>query len=268
MTAQLGCVRGAQAGVVWSVRMRVCGRICGEVCIVCVYVCVRVWSGCVVSGAGLGRACWRLGWEKSRCVYFTLGAVHGHGNTAQTPLYNTSMHSRTHTCTHNHKETKNIPSQVSCHTPPQTHCKLGNRSYNLIQTKWMISFFLKRQKKRKEKMLFHKTNKCINLQGASVDPQEISHLSAWVQPCNSEVKVNLWQHISPVGCFSFSWFSSNPDASGLQPQTQNLSLVMRLKDRFVFLGGWRSNSGLRPHLCGSWSDTAPLAKWCIRRPFY
>lgn len=28
MTAQLGCVQGAQAGVVWSVCMRVCGRIC------------------------------------------------------------------------------------------------------------------------------------------------------------------------------------------------------------------------------------------------
>lgn len=103
----------------------------------CVYMCVCVWSGCVVSGAGLGRACWRLGWEKSRCVYFTLGAVHGHGNTAQTPFYNTSMHARTHIHAHNHKETKNIPPQVSCHTPPQTHCKLSNRSYNFIQAKWM-----------------------------------------------------------------------------------------------------------------------------------
>lgn len=119
MTAQLGCVRGAQAGVVWSVCMRVCGRICGEVCVVCVYVCVcaRVWSGCVVSGAGLGRACWRLGWEKSRCVYFTLGAVHGHGNTAQTPLYNTSMYARTHV--HAHTITKKL--RIFLHKSHVTH---------------------------------------------------------------------------------------------------------------------------------------------------
>ncbi len=146
MTAQLGCVRGARAGVVWSVCMWVCGRICGEVWAVCVCVCIYiyvcvcecvcmcvcVWSGCVVSGAGLGRACWRLGWEKSRCVYFTLGAVHGHGNTAQTPLCNTSVH--THTWKPSHAETEGTLAQVSCHTPSQIPCKLGNRNYNFIQT--------------------------------------------------------------------------------------------------------------------------------------
>lgn len=78
-------------------------------CVVCVYVreCVEgsvlrsggVWAVCVcvvwLCGLwlGPGESLLTAGMRKVRCVYFTLGAMHGHGNSAQTPpLCNTHTH--------------------------------------------------------------------------------------------------------------------------------------------------------------------------------
>ena len=111
MTAQLGCVRGARAGVVWSVCMRVCGRICGEVWAVCAYACVCMCVCVCVCGLGvwsLARA-WGEpadGWDEKRAAVFTLlwGLCMDMGTLprplSKTPAYthNTSHRNEWDTC--------------------------------------------------------------------------------------------------------------------------------------------------------------------------
>lgn len=54
-----------------------------------------------------------------------------------------------------------------------------------------MSFSLKLQKRNKGETFSPRINKCVNLQGASEDPQNIRLLPACVRPCSSKVKVNL-----------------------------------------------------------------------------
>lgn len=113
MTAQLGCVREARAGAVWSLCMWECGRICEEVWAVCVFlhacVCVcgpGVWS--------LARA-WGEpadGWDEKRAAVFTLlwGLCMDTG-TLPRPLSITLACTNTHVhkshVTHHHKNPAN-----------------------------------------------------------------------------------------------------------------------------------------------------------------
>lgn len=55
----------------------------------------------------------------------------------------------------------------------------------------MNEFFLEAAEEKQRETFSPRINKCINLQGASEDPQNIRLLPACVRPCSSKVKVNL-----------------------------------------------------------------------------
>lgn len=114
MTAQLGCVRGARAGVVWSVCIRVCGRICGEVWAVC--VCVYVCA-CVVWVCGLwrgpGESLLTAGMRKEPlCLLYSGGCAWTREHCPDPSLQHRRAHTHMHQVTHKLRGLL----QVSSHT--------------------------------------------------------------------------------------------------------------------------------------------------------